>query len=131
MKPENRDNIIYLTVGITIAVLLVAQFFYADSHEGRTIFHLSTFLFRAVTSTLLIGYFVGREVSKVNATIAEIVQCVVSACVLQLAINYAFRVYIEQLSIMSYVVLMALEFLFIVSIATWANSHFGSRSGDR
>jgi hypothetical protein len=35
MKTEARDNLIYLGVGFGIAVLVVADFFYADSRGQK------------------------------------------------------------------------------------------------
>ena len=37
MKPETRDNVIYLAVGISIAALVTADFFYADSHGMKDV----------------------------------------------------------------------------------------------
>ncbi len=131
MKPKTRDNLIYLVVGLSIAGLLAARIFYAVSHD-RVIgmFPLSKFAFRTVTSTLVVGYLVGREVRKVGATLADMVLCVVVAGALQLVISFGFHQYVGQLSSLSYVCLAALEIFFIVSLATWAVSHFRARSGN-
>ena len=122
MKPKTRDNIIYLAVGLGIAAFLAQQVFYAADH-GQAIAHLSGFAVRIVGSTLVVGYFVGREVRKVGATIAGVILCVVIAGVLQLALSFGFRQYVDRLSSMSYVALAALETFLIVSLATWAVSH--------
>ena len=127
MTPRTQDNVIYLTVGVSIAVLLVAQDFYAESHHGRVIIDLSTFAVRAATSTLLVGYFVGREVRHAGATVVEVVLCVAGAGLLQLAISFGLRQYVGRLSSMSYVGLAALETLFLVNLATWAVSRRKAR----
>lgn len=126
MKPKTRDNLIYLAVGLSIAAFAVEYDFYAESH-GRGIVHLSTFAVRAVTSTLIVGYFVARAIGNAGATLAEVILCVVVAGVLQLAISLGFRQYLGQLSSMSYVGLASLETVFVVNLATWAASHFRAR----
>jgi hypothetical protein len=128
MKPKTRDNLIYLAVGLSIAAFVAEQVFYSESH-GRAIANLSSFAFRAATSTLMVGYFVGRAVRNLNATLAEVVLCVVVAGVMQLAISFGFHQYVGQLSGMSYVGLVALETFFIVNLATWTVSHFRARPG--
>ena len=125
MKPKTRDNLIYLAVGLGIAALGVADFFYADSH-GREPWLPSSFAFRIVGSTIIVGYFVGREVRKVSAKLAEVVLCVVVAEVLQLAISFGFRQYVDRLSGMSYVGLATLGTVFIVKLATWGVSRVGA-----
>lgn len=128
MKSTTRDNLIYLAVGLSIAALLVAQSFYAESHHGRVMVDLSKFAFRAVTSTLLVGYFTGREVRKLGAKLAVVVLCAVVAGAVQLAVSFGFRQYVGQLSSISYVALAALEIFFIVNFARWTVSHFKARS---
>jgi hypothetical protein len=57
MKPKTRDNLIYLAVGLSIAALVTANAFYADS-RGREMWWPSRFTFRAVTTPSLLAYFV-------------------------------------------------------------------------
>jgi hypothetical protein len=51
MKSGTRDNLIYLGVGLGVAALVVADFFYADSH-GQEMWMPSRFALRAVYTTL-------------------------------------------------------------------------------
>jgi drug/metabolite transporter (DMT)-like permease len=60
MRPQTRDNLIYLTVGFCVAALLAVDFFWADSH-GRKMWLPSAFAFRAVAYTGVLGYFVARD----------------------------------------------------------------------
>jgi hypothetical protein len=126
MKPRKRDNLIYLVVGLGIAALVVEQDFYAESHHG-IIIRLSTFAFRAATSTLLLGYFVGRETRKAGATIAVATSCVLLASLLQLTISFGFRHTVGELSSISYVGLASVEFFLIVRVTTRVVSRFRAR----
>jgi hypothetical protein len=128
ITPKTRDNIIYLAVGISIAALVVVQDFYAESHNGRVIVNLSRFAVRAAGSTLLVGYFVAREVRGVSATLAEMVLCVVVAGLLQLAISFTFHQSVGQLSSLPYVSWMTLQTFLIVKLMTRAIFYFKSRS---
>ncbi len=123
MKPKTRDNLIYLAVGISIAVFVVARFFYADSH-GQVLAFPSRFAFRAVTSLLLVGYFVAREVRKVNATFAQVVICVLAAVPLHLAVSFGFRQIVGQLPGILYAGFAAIEIFLIVELLTWVVRHF-------
>jgi hypothetical protein len=131
MKPRTRDNLIYLAVGVSIAGLAVGLDFYAESH-GKALFRLPTFTFRAVTSTLLMGYFVAREARRrVNATLNEVVMCVLVGGLLSLAVNLGFRQTIGQLSGILYAGLAAFEIFLIVELTTRVTLYFRSVSGRR
>jgi hypothetical protein len=117
MKPKIRDNLIYLAVGLSIAGLVVALDFYADSH-GQALFKPSKFAWRAVTSMLLVGYFVARAVRRVKATLAEVVLCVLVAGLLHLAISFGFRQTVGQLSGILYAGFASLEIFLLVELIT-------------
>jgi uncharacterized membrane protein len=101
MKPTTRDNLIYLAVGLGIAALVVADFFYADSH-GRKMWMPSRYAFRLIYSTALLGYFVVRETRKEKATVVQVVACVLFASVVHLAIGFGCRQVLGQLSGISF-----------------------------
>ncbi|MGH9568100.1 MAG: hypothetical protein ACRD4F_00575, partial [Candidatus Angelobacter sp.] len=90
MKQTTRDNVIYLTIGLIIAGLVTADFFYADSH-GKQMWLPSSFAFRAVGYMGILGYFVVRETRKVRATVCQAIACVALASILHLAIAFWFR----------------------------------------
>lgn len=71
VKPSTRDNLIYSAVGLSIAALLAADAFYADSH-GRKMWMPSRFTFRLVYTRALLGYFVARETRKVKAAVVQV-----------------------------------------------------------
>jgi hypothetical protein len=70
MKQKTRDNLIYVTVGLGIVALIVANFFYADSH-GQKMWWPSKFASRVVYTTALLAYFVARETRKAKSTLAH------------------------------------------------------------
>jgi hypothetical protein len=60
MEPKTRDNLIYLAVGLSVAAILVGDFFYGLNHHTE-MWRPSKFTFRAVYTTALLAYFVARE----------------------------------------------------------------------
>jgi hypothetical protein len=129
MKPRTRDNLIYLAVGVSVAGLVVGLDFYAESH-GKALFRLPTFAFRAVTSMLLMGYFVAREARRrVNATLNEVVMCVLAGGLFSLAVSFGFRQTIGQLSGIMYAGLAALEIFIIIELITKVVLYFRRASG--
>src|SRR5437879_4077418 len=90
MKQTTRDNLIYLAVGLSVAALVTADCFYADSH-GREMWWPSTFAYRLVAYLGVLGYLVGRETRKIGATVTQMIMCVLAAWILQLGIAFAFR----------------------------------------
>lgn len=96
MKPRTRDNIIYLTVGLSIAALLVADVFYTDSH-GRKMWFPSRFAFRLVYTTPLIWYFVLKGIRHAKLTFVRVLAWLLSATLMHLTIMLACRQIIEEL----------------------------------
>jgi hypothetical protein len=115
MKPRTRDNLIYLAVGLGIAALVVADFYYADSH-GRKMWMPSRYAFRLVYSTALLGYFIVRETRKVKITVVQVIACVVFASVVHLAIGFGFRQPLEQLSGIGFSACVVLELFLLVQL---------------
>jgi CHASE2 domain-containing sensor protein len=125
MKPTTRDNLIYLTVGLGIAALVVADLFYADSH-GRTMWMPSRYAFRVVTTTALLAYFVARETRKVKATVFQVIACVLFASVVHLAVGFAFRNAVGQLSGLSFSAWVVLEMFLLVQLLVQVIPHLKS-----
>jgi hypothetical protein len=120
MKPSTRDNLIYLAVGLSAALLVAGQVFYSESHHHQIMVKFSALAFRAVFSMFVVGYFVGRETRKVGATLSQVILCVLVAGALQLAIIYTVRQYVRQLPGLSFVGLVTLETFLVVNLATRA-----------
>jgi uncharacterized membrane protein len=118
MKSNMRDNLIYLGVGIGISALVVADFFYADSH-GRKMWMPSRYAFSLVTITSLLGYFVVTETRKAKANFTQVLACVLFAIIAHLAIGFGFQQTIASLSGISYSALTVLELFLIVQLSVW------------
>jgi hypothetical protein len=71
VKPQLRDNLIYLAVAIGVAGLVWADFFYSDSH-GTKMWVPSRFALRAVTSSALLAHFVVSEMRRKKASLLQI-----------------------------------------------------------
>jgi hypothetical protein len=112
MKPKTRDNLIYLAVGLSIAALVTADAFYADS-RGRKMWWPSRFAFRTVTTPSLLADFVVKEMRREKARLLQTFAALLLAMLLQLGIMFGFRQIIEQLPGMSYSALAVVE-LFVV-----------------
>jgi hypothetical protein len=127
MKPETRDNLIYLGVGLGIAVLVVADFFYADSH-GQKMWWPSRFAFRAAYTTVLLAYFVIRETRKMKATLVQILAYILFASLVHLAIVFTFRHAAGELSGITFAALAVLEMFFVFQLLMLVVRYL--RSGD-
>jgi hypothetical protein len=123
MKTKTRDNLIYLVVGLSVAGVLVGLILHADNH-GQILVFPSRFAFRAVTSTLLVGYFVARAARRASATLAEVIVCVLAAGLLHLAITFGFRQIVGQLPGLLYAGIAAIETFLIVELTTWVGPYF-------
>jgi hypothetical protein len=115
MKPRTRDNIIYLTVGLSIAALLVADVFYTDSHGGKMWFP-SRFAFRSVYTTALIWYFVLKGIGQAKLTFVRVLAWLLSATLMHLAIVFASRQIIENLPGIAFAALCPWELYFVFFI---------------
>ena len=89
MKQNTRDNLIYLTVGLTIAALVAFDAFYSDSHN-RKMWIPSRLAFNAVTFAGVLAYMVVRETRKVKATMVQTAACLLAACCVHSGIVFAF-----------------------------------------
>ena len=103
-------------MGLGIAALLVADFFYADSH-ARKMWMPSRFSFRLVCTALLLGYFVVRETRRVKAAAVQVFGCVLFAILVHLAIGYGFRQVLEQFSGLRFSACVVLEMFFLVQLS--------------
>ena len=101
MKSKTRDNLIYLGVGLGIAALVCANFFYADSH-GLKPWWPSRFAFRVVTTPILLVYFVSKEMRREKATLLQTFASVLFATLVQFGIILSFHEVINQLPGLSY-----------------------------
>ena len=115
MKPETRDNLTYLGVGLGIALLVVADFFYSDSH-GQKMWWPSKFSFRAAYTTVLLAYFVVRETRKMKATLVQILAYVLFASLVHLAIVFTFRHAADELSGITFAALAVFEMFFLFQL---------------
>ena|ERR1700680_2209910 len=122
MKQRTRDNLIYLAVGISIAALVAADAFYADSH-GRGMWIPSWFAFRLAYMTALPAYFVARETRKVKATVAQVLACGLFADIVNLVLAFRFRQAIGQLRGLSFWPLAVLEIFLLVQLLVWVVQH--------
>jgi hypothetical protein len=125
MKSKTRDNLIYLTVGLGVAALLVADLIYSESH-GREMWMPSRFAIRAFYSTILIGYFVGREAHKAKVKVVHIIGCILLGSILQLTIVFSFRNIIDQLSGISFAALAVLELFVLMQFLSFVMKTIGS-----
>jgi len=112
MKPRIRDELIYLSVGIAVAGAVIADFLYTDIH-GSGMWMPSRFAFRLVTTTLLLVWFVVREMRREKGTTGQIIGSVLFALLAQLGIMTGFRHAVDELPGITYSVLAVLE-LFLV-----------------
>jgi hypothetical protein len=115
MTQSFRDNLIYLTVGLGIAALVAADFFFADS-RGRIMWMPSRFAFRLASTTALLGYFVVREALKAKATVIQALTCALFASMLHLMIWFSFRRILGQLSGLTFSALAVIEFFLLVQL---------------
>jgi drug/metabolite transporter (DMT)-like permease len=118
MKQTTRDNLIYLGVALSIVALLVADLSYADIH-GQKMWWPSKFAFRAVYTTLLLAYFVGREVRRRRGSLVRVLACILFACIVHLAVIFGFSQTVAQLSGLSFSALAVWEMFltFVLSMA--------------
>jgi len=112
LKPQTRDNLIYLAVGMCVAALVAADFFYSDSH-GTKMWLPSRFAFRVVTTSGLLAYFVAREMRRRKAHLLQTLTSVLFATLIELGILFALRGSVNQLPGLSYSAIAVLE-LFVV-----------------
>ena len=115
MKPSTRDNLIYLTVGLSIAALFAADFFYADSHT-RKMWVPSRFAFRSVYTTALIWYVVLKGIRQTKQTFVRVLAWLLFATLLHLTIVFSSRQVIEELPGIAFAALWVLELYFVFYI---------------
>jgi hypothetical protein len=125
MKPRTRDNLIYLAVGLGIAALVVVDFFYADSH-GQKMWWPSRFAFRAAYTTLLLAYFVAREIRKLKATLGQVLAYILLASFVHLAIVFAFRQAAGELSGITFAALAVFEMFLVFQLLMAVARYLGA-----
>jgi hypothetical protein len=123
MRLKTRDNLIYLTVGICIAALVIAQVFYADTH-GHNFVNISNFEFRVASALLFVGYFMFRAARTLRANSSELCLSVTAACLLIVLAGFVFRQSVEQLPGLLYSGLAALETVLIIELVKWGLLYF-------
>jgi hypothetical protein len=126
VKPQIRDNLIYLAVGISVAALVAADSFYSDSH-GTKMWTPSRFSFRAATSSGLLTYFVVREMRRKKATVMQILASVLFATLVQLGIMFALREPINQLPGLTYSAIVVVELFFVWQLTVEVIPHLIGR----
>jgi len=115
MKPSTRDNIIYLTVGLSIAALFASDFLYAGSHT-RKMWVPSRFAFRSVYTTALIWYVVLKGIRQTKQTFVRVLAWLLFATLMHLTILFASRQIIEELPGIAFAALWVLELYFVFYI---------------
>jgi hydrogenase-4 membrane subunit HyfE len=123
MNKTTRDNLIYLAVGLSIAAVVVIDFFYAES-RGREMWWPSKFAFRAVTTPGLLAYFVAREMRREKATLLQTLASVLFAILMQLGILFSFRQVVEKLPGIGYSALAAFEIFLVFLLSTRGALYF-------
>jgi hypothetical protein len=127
MRSTTRDNLIYLAVGLGIAALGAADFFYAES-RGKEMWMPSRLTFRVVCTTALLGYFVARETRKVKGAFFQVLACVLLASTVHLVVIIGFRQAVGQLAGIPFSALAAFEMFLIVQLAVKAAQYLKSGS---
>ena len=112
MKSKIRDNLIYAAVGIGIAARVVADFFYADSHD-RKMWLPSNFAFRAITTPILLAYFFLQETLRLRATLFQMFAAVAFATLVELGILFGFRQIVDRLPGIPFTAFAVREMLFV------------------
>ena len=125
MKPQTRDNLIYLAVGLGIAALLVVDVFYSES-RGREMWSPSKFSLELVTTGSLVAYFVIRETRKAKATFNQVAACLLLSTFVHLTIGFGFQRTIGSMSGSGYSVLAIIEIYVIVQLSLWLVQYFRS-----
>lgn len=127
MEKKTRDNLIYLTVSISLAALIVADVYYSLSH-GREIWMPSRFAFRTTATTGLLAFFVARETLKARATLAHVLASVFFATFLHLGIAYSLRQMIGQLSGLLFSALVVMEMFIVLQLTVRIDRYLRSGS---
>jgi hypothetical protein len=99
-------------MGVGVTALVVADFFYSDSH-GTEMWLPTRFAFRAVTSSGLLAFFVVREMRRKKATAPQILASVLFAMLVQLGVLFALRDMVNELSGLNYSAIAVLELFFV------------------
>jgi hypothetical protein len=107
------DNFIYLAVGLGIAGLVAADFFYADSH-GQEMWLPSKFAVRSVYTTLLLVFFVVKVIRRLKATMLQTFACISFAIILHLGIVFSLRETVGNLTGSEFSGFAFVEMAFIV-----------------
>src|ERR1700722_12754715 len=126
MKPQTRDNLIYLGTGIAIAALVAVVSFFTDSHGGK-MWMPSRFALRVVTTTSLLAYFVVRETR--GTSLLQMLASVLCATLVQLEILFGFRQIVDQLPGISYSTLAGLKMFLVWQLTVRVAQYLSS--GDR
>jgi lysylphosphatidylglycerol synthetase-like protein (DUF2156 family) len=118
MKPETRDNLIYLSVGCTIAALVAYEAFYSERH-GLRMWQPTNFEFNFIANLFVLEYLVVTQTRKLRATRKQIFTFVVAAGVLHAAVLLSFP---GPFSGKAYTALPAgiLELTIITLLMVWA-----------
>ena len=116
MKQTTRDNLIYLAVGLGVAMLVVVDVVYSES-RGKEMWWPSKFSFRLVYSTALLAYFVIRETHKTKATLVRVVTCLLFVSIVHLGIVFGFHQTVGQLPGLTFAALAMFELFFLVQVA--------------
>lgn len=115
MSPKTRDNIIYLSVALSIVALILADLLCADGH-GQKMWWPSKVASRAVYTTFLLAYFVARETWKATRKLSQVLAYVLLAGVVHLALVFTFSHAVGELSGISFSAFAILEMFFIFRV---------------
>jgi hypothetical protein len=115
MKEKTRDTLIYLAVGLGIVALIVADLIYAGRHSQK-MWWPSRFASRAVYTSALLAYFVARETRKLQATLVQVLGCLLFSGIAHLAIIFALRQTVDQLSGLVFSALAVFEMFLVFEL---------------
>ena len=116
MKPNVRDNLIYLGVGVGIVSLIVADLIYSNI-RGHAMWWPSRAAARGVYTAILLSYFVFREAKRLRSTLTQALTCVLLADIVHLALVYVFRHNVDTVSGISFAALGVFEMFLVFNLA--------------
>ena len=116
MKPNVRDNLIYLGVALGIVTLIIADFIYSNV-RGHGMWWPSRVAVRGVYTAILLTYFVLRETKRLGSTFTQALICVLLANIVHVALVYVFRQIVDTVSGISFAALGVFEMFLLFNLA--------------
>jgi hypothetical protein len=116
MTDTTRDNIIYLTVGLTIAILVAGDFVVAD-HRGTEMWWPTSLQFHAASYWFVLSYFIATETRKITSSVVQIIICEFIGAVLHVGVVLMFHDTLARPLGLRLFAIAIIEFFVIVEIA--------------